>query len=207
MKKLFIPLILMIAASSAYAQQDRSELTFGLKAGVNWANVYDEEGEDFEADAKLGFAGGAFIGIPIGEVLGFQPEFIYSQKGFQGSGTFLGSSYEFKRTTSYLDIPLQLQLKPSEFVTFVVGPQYSFLLSRNDEFESGTFSGNEQEEFENDNLRKNLAGFVFGLDVYSGNVVFSGRAGWDVQQNNGDGTSDRPRYKNQWVQFTLGVSI
>lgn len=207
MKKLFIPFILLMAASTVYAQKDRSEPSFGLKAGINLANVYDEEGDDFEADAKVGFAGGVFIGIPLGEVLGFQPEVLFSQKGFQGSGTFLGSSYEFKRTTSYLDIPLQLQIKPSEFVTLVVGPQYSFLLSRDDDFNSGTFTSSQQEEFENDNLRKNVAGFVFGLDIYSGNVVFSGRAGWDVQQNNGDGTSDQPRYKNKWVQFTLGVSI
>jgi hypothetical protein len=34
--------------------------------------------------------------------------------------------------------------------------------------------------------------------------VLSARSGWDVQRNNGDGTSSIPRYKNVWFQATIG---
>src|SRR5688500_5533792 len=70
----------------------RENLSFGLKAGINSSNVWDEEGEDFEANSRLGFAGGIFLGIPMGTFLGFQPEVLISQKGFQGSGTMFGTS-------------------------------------------------------------------------------------------------------------------
>ena len=38
----------------------RENIVFGLKAGVNRSNVWDENGQDFEANPKIGFAGGAF---------------------------------------------------------------------------------------------------------------------------------------------------
>ena len=206
MKKTFLPLLLMLFTISAVAQ-DRDNPYFGLKAGLNYANVYDEKGGDFEADPKLGFAGGAFIGLPLGDILGIQPEVLFSQKGYQGSGSTLGSSFEYKRTLNYLDIPIQLQIKPVKGLTFVLGPQYAFLLSRKDDFESSTFSSSQKEEFENQNIRKNTLGFVMGADISSDKIVFSTRIGWDVQNNDGDGTSSNPRYKNQWLQFSLGVIL
>lgn len=206
MKKALLPLLLILVSFTAKAQ-DRDTPYIGIKGGINYANVYDEQGGDFKANPKLGFAGGAFIGLPLGKVLGIQPEILFSQKGYQGSGSFLGSSFEYKRTLSYLDIPVQLQLKPAKGLTFVVGPQYAFLLSRKDDFESSTFNGSEKEKFENQNIRKNTLGFVMGADISSEKVAFSVRVGWDVQNNDGDGTSSNPRYKNQWFQFTLGYIL
>lgn len=185
----------------------RNRATFGIKAGVNFANVWDEEGQDFEADGKIGFAGGVFIGIPLGTFLGFQPEVLLSQKGFQGSGTLLGFPYSFSTTKTYIDVPLQLQIKPMKYFTVVLGPQYSYLMSEKTVYTYGSNSSAQEEEFENDNIRKNLLGFVGGLDINVSHVVVSGRIGWDFLRNNGDGSSNTPRYKNTWVQFTVGFKI
>jgi len=35
-------------------------------------------------------------------------------------------------------------------------------------------------------------------------LVLSGRVAWDLYDNNGDGTSTTPRYKNVVGQITLG---
>jgi hypothetical protein len=183
------------------------EGTFGIKAGLNHSNVWDERGQDFQANPKYGLAGGIFFGIPIGNRLGFQPEILISQKGFQGSGTLMGSPYSFSRTTTYLDIPLQLQVKPSDFFTIVAGPQYSYLLYQKDIYTWGLNSSAQEEEFDNENIRKNTLGFVLGADINFSNAVISGRVGWDFQTNHGDGTYSTPRYKNQWLQLTLGFKI
>lgn len=185
----------------------REELTFGLKAGLNYSNVWDENGQDFNADGKLGFAGGAFVGIPIGKYFGLQPEFLISQKGFKGEGTLLGNPYSFSRTTTYFDVPLQFQVKPTEYFTIVMGPQYSYLLKQKDVHELGDNSIAQVEEFENDNIRRNILGFVIGADANVSNFVLSGRVGWDFLTNHGDGTSSTPRYKNQWLQFTTGYKF
>ncbi|HLP14428.1 MAG TPA: porin family protein [Flavobacteriales bacterium] len=185
----------------------RETLTFGIKAGGNYSNVWDEQGQDFEADSKLGFAGGFFLGIPFGKSLGFQPEILLSQKGFKGAGTLLGFPYSFSRTTTYIDLPLQIQIKPSKFFTFLAGPQYSYLMSEKNVYTWGSNSTEQQEEFTNENVRKNVLGFVAGADINISHVVVSGRIGWDFQTNHGDGTSSTPRYKNQWLQLTVGFKI
>lgn len=199
--------ILSVASLNAQSAEGTDKLTAGIKAGLNISNVWDENDQEFQADSKVGFAGGVFFGIPIGQYLGVQPEILISQKGFQGSGTLLGFPYSTSRTTTFLDIPVQIQLKPSPFITVLAGPQFSYLLKQNDVFTFGDNSTEQQEEFTNDNIRKNILGFVGGFDVNYSHIVFSGRVGWDLQTNNGDGTSLTPRYKNRWFQFTLGVKI
>ena len=188
--------------SSIPSSDSRQELKFGLKAGVNFANVYDEENQDYVADGKAGFAAGGFLSIPIGKFIGFQPEVMYSQKGFKATGSFLGQNYEFSRTSTFLDIPLQLQIKPIEQLTFLVGPQYSYLLETKDEFNNS--SSTNQQSVNSDNFKKNIFGFVVGADVNLEDFVISGRAGWDISKNDTDGNNSEPRYKNQVIQLTLG---
>jgi hypothetical protein len=182
----------------------RDKLMFGLKAGANYSNVYDSQGEEFQADPKLGLAAGAFLAIPMGRFLGIQPEVLLSQKGFMGTGRILGSTYKFTRTTSYMDLPLLFAFKPSEFVTLLAGPQYSYLLNQKDVFANSTTSFEQETEFENDNIRKNTLCFLGGVDLTLKHLVLGARAGWDLQNNNGDGTSATPQYKNVWYQATIG---
>ena len=189
------------------SQEKTTKLQFGIKAGINVSNVWDSKGQDFVNDAKVGFIGGVFLGIPFGEYVGIQPEVHYSQKGFKGSGTILGASYSTNRITNYLDIPILFQIKPSPYITLLVGPQYSYLLSQTDTYTFAGQSVQQEQEFKNDNVRKNIFGLVGGFDINYQNYCFSARASWDLENNNGDGTSTTPRYKNQLLQFTLGFKL
>ena len=182
----------------------RDQPHFGVKAGLNLSNVYDEQGNEYNADAKFGLAVGAFASIPIGTLIGVQPEILYSQKGFRASTVIFGHTYDFTRTLSYIDIPLLFALKPVETITILAGPQYSFLVHQKDVFTDGSTSAEQETAFNNDNVRKNTLCFTGGVDINLTNIVIGARAGWDLQQNNGDGTSDSPRYKNVWYQATLG---
>ncbi|MGM0580865.1 MAG: porin family protein [Bacteroidota bacterium] len=201
----------MTISSFAIAQEInddyRDNIYFGFKAGFNYSNIYDNNDESFTADGKLGMIGGAVLNIPINNYLGFQPEILFSQKGFKGSGTLFGSEYNFTRTTSYIDIPLQISLKASDIATFVAGPQYSYLVYQKDTFTNSSASFAQEEEIKNDNIRKNILGFVAGMDLYLDGFIIGGRLGWDVQNNNGNGTSDTPRYKNAWLQGTIGYTL
>jgi len=199
--------IASIAISQSSETDNRERFQVGLKAGLNYSNVYNTQSEEFRADSKFGFVGGAVIHIPIGTYLGFQPEVLFSQKGFKGEGKMLGFEYNFSRTTSYIDIPLQIALKPSEFITLVAGPQYSYLLSQKDEFSSTIYSDSQIKEFENDNIRKNILGLVAGVDINLKNIVLGARLNWDIQNNKGDGSSNTPKYKNRWLQGTIGFKF
>lgn len=186
---------------------DRSKFQMGIKAGTNFSNVYDRQGDDFVADAKFGFAGGLFFTVPISEMIGFQPEILFSQKGFKATGTLLGSNYGLTRTTNFIDIPLFLAVKPMDILTVMVGPQFSYLLQRKDEIKGATNTVEIINEFDNDNIRKNIFGVAAGVDINLEKFILGTRAGWDLSTNNGDGSSQTPRYKNAWVQATLGFRL
>lgn len=207
MKKIVL-LIATFAFMATYVvaqnSDSRSEFHFGIKAGLNFANVYDDQGEEFRADGKTGFAGGVFVTIPIGDLFGVQPEVLFSQKGFKATGSLLGSNYGLTRTTNFIDVPLYFTIKPLEMVTILAGPQFSYLLRQKDEFKNAAGSTEQIKEFENDNIRKNIVGAALGLDVNFSPLVVGLRAGWDLSTNNGDGSSQTPRYKNAWVQATVG---
>ncbi len=211
MKKIF--LLLTIAALSSnlceaqMSDDSRKKFQFGLKIGSNYSNIYDSDGENFDAEGKFGLAGGVFIAIPIGKFVGIQPEILFSQKGYKQTGAFLGSNYELTRTTDYIDIPLLLSIKPASFLTIQLGPQFSFLTKRKDVFTNALSTIEQENEFKNDNIRKNTLCAVGGVDINIKRLVIGARAGWDVQDNNGNGTSTNPRYKNAWVQATLGFRI
>jgi hypothetical protein len=199
--------IASLAAAQSGETDNREKFQFGLKAGLNYSNVYNTNAEEFRADSKFGLAGGVSASIPISMYLGIQPEVLFSQKGFRASGSLLGSQYDITRTTNYLDFPLQFALKPSEFFTILAGPVYSFLLGQNDDFASSLTSFSHEQEFKNDNIRKNILGFVTGIDLNLKHVVIGSRIGWDIIDNKGDGTSGTPRYKNVWLQGTIGYNF
>lgn len=199
-----------IAVTNGKAQSttdNREKMSFGLKLGTNYSNVYDSDNEDFVADSKFGFAAGAFVVIPFGTFIGIQPEILYSQKGFKSSGTYFGSTYEMTRTTNFIDVPVLFAVKPIEQVTLLFGPQFSYLMKQKDEFTGGNISSTQQQEFDNDDITKNILGLTGGADINVDNLVFGLRAGWDIKTNEGDGNSSTPRYKNMWYQATVGYKF
>ena len=184
----------------------RENFKFGFKAGLNLSNVYDEQGQDFVAENKIGFVGGAFLSIPITKLIGFQPEVLYSQKGFKATGSTILGKYDFERTSTFLDIPLQLQIKPINGITILVGPQYSYLLETKNQF-NGSASSVQEAAINSENYKKNIFGFVVGADFNVDMFVIGAKAGWDISRSDSDGNSSNPRYKNQILQLTLGYAF
>jgi hypothetical protein len=207
---IYLIIVLVTIGLQCRAQDEldsRTELMFGLKAGVNNSKIYDAQGEGFQTRTKSGIAAGAFLAIPLNLFLGIQPELLFSQKGFTGTGKILGSDYQLSRTTNYMDVPLFFALKPSRFISLLAGPQFSCLWRQNDEFTNGITGAVREQSVQNGNPSKNSLGFSGGLDITLEDAVFSLRAAWDVQSNNSDGISSVPRYKNALYQFTFGLRI
>jgi len=209
MKKITILLFasIVLLANTGIAQDFRSSIHIGPKVGINLSNVYDSDGDDFYAENKIGLVAGLFVSIPLGTFLGIQPEIQFSQKGFKETGSILGDDYTFTRTLNFIDVPLLLAIKPSTWLTIVAGPQYSYLISSKDEFENSILNIDHEQDFENENLRKNTFCFVAGLDFNFSRIVIGTRVGWDLYKNDGEGNSSNPRYKNAWLQATVGFSL
>lgn len=208
-KNLFTILACIFMANTMNAQDTNSsdQIHIGLKAGGNYSNIYDTKGEKYNADGKIGLATGVFLSIPIGTYLGIQPEVLFSQKGFTATSSVLGADVKLTRTTNYIDVPIFLAIKPSEMITILVGPQYSYLIKQNDKLTNPITNIEVNQDFNTDNVRKNTLCLVGGLDFNLNNLVLGARIGMDMYNNNGDGTSTTPRYKNVWAQATVGFRL
>lgn len=208
MKKVILFTALIVSASFySNAQDSRDQFKFGLKGGATLSNVYDAKGEEFDANAKVGYTAGLTIDIPLGDVFGIHPEVLITQKGYKGTGSLLGQNYDYSRTTTFLEIPLLVAIKPSEFITIVAGPQFAYLLKQNDKFNSFIYSDENEQEFKQDDIQKNILGFVGGIDINFNHVTIGARAGVDFQANRGKGDHFTPRYKNVWGQLTIGYKF
>ena len=209
MKKITLIVALILLSVSTYMNaQDgsREKIHLGIKAGLNISSIYDTKGEDYHAEPIAGFAGGGFAAIPMGKYLGVQPEILFAQKGYSATNYGENGAVSYTRRTGHLEIPVLLQIKPVNFLSLVVGPQFSYMTVREETFQSPNTTMIQRKEIENDNIRKNTLGAVTGVDFYIlSHLIISGRVGWDLQDNNGDGTASFPRYRNVWMQGTLGL--
>ncbi len=207
---IMVTLLFFVAQkSNAQINKDDKELNIriGAKVGLNYSNVFDQKGDDFVADSKFGLAGGGFISIPLGLRFGLQPEVLFSQKGYKATGSIIGFDYEMTRTTSFIDIPLYFAFRPIPVITVLAGPQFSYLINQKDVFTSSAVSYNAEQEFKNENIRKNIMSLIGGIDINLNTIMIGARAGFDVQENQGDGTNMIPRYKNVWFQGTIGIRL
>lgn len=203
MKKVVILAISVLFAGAVNAQ------TFGVKGGVNFANIIKTGDGDFNTEFKTGFNAGLFAEIPIVSGFSFAPELMFSQKGYKTSGTsILWGPNEYSVTTNFIELPILAKINASDKFSIVAGPQVSFLTSTTETFKQGSESYKNTIREENDRLKKSLLGGVVGvgLDV-SEKVSLHGRYALDFQKNNENGTSETPRYKNQVFQVSLGFKL
>jgi len=199
---------LLISAVKVNAQSTsapaKDGLHFGVRAGVNLSNLVKDGDDNSTTGSKLGLNAAAFLEIPVTTGFSVQPELQFSQKGFKTSGSVLGAPYEYKFTSNFIEVPLLAKFKPTKNFGILVGPQFSFLASTQTKFTVNNSTVEDEVEADNDNLRKNILGGVVGIEAASGPLVFNLRYNLDFQNNNGDGTSSTPRYKNQVIALGVG---
>ncbi|WP_276359184.1 porin family protein [Daejeonella sp. H1SJ63] len=203
MKKLIIAAVCILFAGAANAQK------IGIKGGLNLSNIIKTGDNNFSTDFKPGLNAGLVLEIPIVKTFSFEPELMFSQKGYKTSGTsLLGGPNEYSVTTNFIEVPILAKFNASDRFSIVLGPQVSFLTSTTEKFTEGSSSYQNTIREENDRLKKSLAGGVAGFGiVLSKQLDFHARYALDFQKNNEDGTSETPIYKNQVAQFGLAFKF
>lgn len=166
MKKLFLGLGL-VAGTFAFAQTSPQ---FGLKAGINVSSI-SKDGYD-DAKSKVGFAGGAFVNIPVSEQFSVQPEVLYSQLGSKltksASTTILGNTYTAKSTAKmnldYITVPVMLQFRATPQFYLEAGPEFGFLVSAKAKDINTTYVNNSQpnENISSQDVKDYHSGFNMG---------------------------------------------
>lgn len=186
MKKIFLVLALIAYGYTSNAQG----FNIGLGGGIysTWLvnkNVSDQGDElDFAVTfgGQLGVNGSYYFSDKMGVGFGL----LFSGHNQKYTGEFgPDDSYEAKVKLRYLDVPLMIRFGGgSGGAYFEMGPQFGFLMSAKEQFESTPASTSDYEDKNiKDNLKSmNIAGVIgFGVDIdASENVsVTTGlRLGW-----------------------------
>ena len=210
MKKLFITAVAIVAVTFTQAQTKSSSLpSFGIKGGVNFSNIIKTDNSNFQTDYATGFNAGVFVNVPIVSVLSFQPELMFSQKGYKSSRTGLLGDGTFTQTTNWIEVPILAKISPSSSFNIYVGPQISFLTRTKNKYD-GDFSSSQQTKYEDDanKFKKSILGGIVGLGFdLTPKVSINGRYALDFQKNNENGTTQTPEYKNQVWQAGLALKL
>jgi Outer membrane protein beta-barrel domain len=166
-------LLATAAVSSAQAQSIR----LGLRAGANYSNLAGNIQNQDTYNNKFGFLGGAMLNIPVTSdgFFSVQPEVLYSQKGFENKPTeytgLLGGKQkrEGQVNYNYLDVPVLLKVRASGLI-FEAGPQYSYLLSANNQTKTTTIpaigspsTAETQNKTDVSRLNRNELGYLAGV--------------------------------------------
>jgi hypothetical protein len=192
-------------------------MRLGIKAGGNFTNILQKDNDN--AKFKPGFHVGALLQYDISDALSFQPEVIYSVKGYKykSSTTVLNvtSNYEGVQNLSYLDIPLQLNIHFGEMGSYIgIGPQISMLMAARYDEEVTNSSPSGSSTFTNGGDNKDVwngvdLGVVFGLgSKFASGIEYNLRAGYGLTDaRHPDYTSSGNSVHNLCFSVSLGYTF
>lgn len=173
MKNVTIKTSLAILAFLVISQFSFAQLNFGVRAGVNIANMnFDLDGVSLEPSSIIGINVGALLNIGVTEDFSVQPEVNFIQKGSKIDETDL--TPEFKTTFNFIEIPVlaKYAFGGESIGGFVqAGPSFGFALNGTNK------AGDESEDidFDEDGIKRTDFGLQFGAGISFGNFFVDAR--------------------------------
>lgn len=160
--KLLAAIALFGLSNSIQAQTDSSTSPqFGIKGGVNFSNIYNEDVDD--NNMLTSFNAGVFAVLPISELIAIQPEVLYSRKGAELTYNNVFAKGKTKFNLNYIEVPVLLRVNLTKNLNIHAGPYIGFLIDANAKNES---NGNTSTyNFDNDNFNKIDAGLSAGIGL------------------------------------------
>jgi len=117
MKKILLSLALAFILSPSFAQEP-SRVEFGVKAGINFADLSDDA--DTERDIRTALHLGLLAHIHLSQYFALQPELVYSAQGAVAQN-------ETKAKLGYINVPVLVQYMFDNGFRLQTGPQLGFL--------------------------------------------------------------------------------
>lgn len=205
----FVAAALFFISNTAFAQDNDTQVRFGIKGGVNLTNLYVEDVNDEKA--KLGLHGGFWMKAPLGEFFAIQPELMWSSKGTK-IGSYRNIPFaqdgEIRFNLNYIDLPVlgSLTLGP---VSLQAGPYVSYLVNANvknlkENLTTGTVANLNESDF-----RRVDYGLAGGLAVDIKGFQLGGRYNYglrEIGKSNIAGEVTR-NAKNQGLQFFVAFGF
>ena len=221
MKHIFILAICLLVAVSVSAQayyygprrvhrrpvqrqqtDDFYRPSIGIEGGLSIANTVSSFNTNYGTSSILGFNAGLVASIPLIYPLSFQPEVLFSQKGYQAN-TVDG---RLTQRNNYIDIPLLAKFRLVRGFNLLMGPQINIPVTSTTTFNNG-FNTSSESYYTNSSNKSYVSG-AFGVSIdLNQNVDIHARYLIDLSSNTYDQNSPIPDYRNQVWQFGIGIKF
>ena len=206
MKKVILSAVAIMLFGFMSAQEkekSKSDVKFGAKGGINFANLSGDDAGD--ATMYVGLNVGLFVEIPVTDKLIIQPELLYSAQGSKSEGPLVvdGSLYDVKATLkfNYINVPVMFKYKVVEKFSLEAGPYVGFLTAAKVKVEVAGY-GSETEDIK-DIVKSTDYGLALGMNYEFSDVIFTNarfQGGLTQIGDSGDGDD----IKNSVFQLGLG---
>lgn len=210
MKKLSTLVITLLIAGGITANaQAQSPLSFGLKGGLNIADI---SGPDTDTDTRTGITGGLAVYLNLPALpIGIESGVYYSQKGtsYSDSDPDFGN-YEETLKLDYIEVPVLARLS---FATpgpigpfFVAGPYIGFNINAQAE---GTDDGFDFDEDISEVVNSTDVGLMFGagLDFNLGVTALNAQARYSIGLTNVYDFDLDDTYRNSVFSIVVGINF
>ena len=191
MRLLPASLVLTLACASPAAAQ----ITYGVKAGVNFANV-SFGGDDVPSSSRVGVLAGALATVPLTGWLSVQPEAIYTVKGASIDVFDIESEY----IVDYLEVPVLARVRVRSKVYVAAGPSVAFRIRARSRT---SFDGSTEEVDIADDVESLDVGIVGAAGFHMRRWVFDGRYTHGLSDTDAD-TSDDVKIRNRVFSVSAG---
>ena len=163
LKKILFATIFISFLQINAQETNKNDAKFGIKAGVNFSNLYTQNVDD--NNVLTGFNVGVFAKLPITDFLAIQPELLYTTKGAQltYNNYFVNGTAKFN--LNYIEIPVLAVINLTNNFSIQAGPYVSFLTNGKVTNDANVKAFDFQDEIKNDDFNRVDFGLAAGLAV------------------------------------------
>lgn len=162
MKTTFLIVASFFGIAAATAQTDKTDIEFGVRGGVNFANIANENSNLDSPDSRTSFYAGVLAELPLHERFSMQGEVFYSGQGFERNIPLINEKVQYK--ADYIQVPILAKFYIVEGLSVAAGPQFGFKVNENIDYKPGIDGG----EINMDSLQtfdmQGTAGLEYKLD-------------------------------------------
>jgi len=196
--------IIAILAIFSFTSMNAQGVTFGAKAGVNFASITGDGTDNLDMRTSLHVGGVAEIAFS--DKFSLQPELLYSSQGAKASF----SGFEAKTKLDYLNLPVMAKYYVAEGFSVEAGPQVGVLLSAKVDTDNSIDLISSSPKVEVD-IKDETSDIDFGLKFGAGYKLESGlnfgaHYNLGLADLNDNTVSDSGDFKNQngVIQVSVG---
>lgn len=208
--------VALVLTTVGVQAQDNPGPKFGVKGGLNLAQLFIDQPNAQDENMKIGYHVGVFGKIPVTSFLALQPELLYTNTG--AKVTYGGSDLanvlgiqegEVRFNLNYIQLPILLVGNLGAF-NIHAGPYASYLVGANvGNLEASDLSTNQVTDLNTSSFNRIDYGLAGGIAVNLQNIIIGARYNYGLREigNSGLAGSLTNNSRNSVAQLYVGFGF